>query len=65
MFKIVGERSQGSGLGVYSTIVGVSLFVGSILSGYFTHYLGYGMDFVIAGVMLVSNSFLFRYLEEG
>jgi len=65
VFKIVGERSQGSGLGVYSTIVGVSLFVGSILSGYFTHYLGYGIDFVIAGVMLVSNSFLFRYLEEG
>ncbi|MFP3171411.1 MAG: MFS transporter, partial [Sulfolobaceae archaeon] len=65
VFKIVGERSQGSGLGVYSTIVGVSLFVGSILSGYFTHYLGYGIDFVIAGVLLVSNSFLFRYLEEG
>ncbi|BCU70906.1 MFS transporter [Stygiolobus caldivivus] len=65
VFKIVGERSQGKGLGVYSTVVGVSLFLGSLLSGYFTHYIGYGVDFMIAGSLLVIDAILFKYLEEG
>jgi MFS family permease len=65
IFKIVGERSQGRGLGVYSTVVGISLFVGSLLSGYITHYLSYGIDFIIAGLLLLADSLLFRYLEEG
>jgi len=65
IFKIVGERSQGKNLGVYSTVVGIALFVGSLLSGYITHYLSYGTDFVIAGILLLISSFIFRYLEEG
>ena len=65
IFKIVGERSQGKNLGIYSTIVGIALFVGSLLSGYITHYLGYGIDFIIAGILLVISSWIFRYLEEG
>ena len=65
IFKIVGEKSQGKNLGVYSTVVGIALFVGSLLSGYITHYLGYGIDFIIAGVLLLISSFIFRYLEEG
>ncbi|QGA53164.1 MFS transporter [Sulfolobus sp. E5-1-F] len=65
IFKIVGERRQGTGLGVYSTVVGISLFVGSLLSGYITHYISYGIDFIIAGIMLLTASWIFRYLEEG
>ncbi len=65
IFKIVGERRQGTGLGVYSTLVGASLFLGSLLSGYIVHYLGYGMDFVIAGVLLLVDSYIFNTLEEG
>ncbi|BDC18857.1 MFS transporter [Acidianus sp. HS-5] len=65
IFKIVGERQQGKGLGVYSTVVGISLFLGSLISGYITHYLSYGIDFVIAGILLLADSFIFRYLEEG
>ncbi|MUM64929.1 MFS transporter [Acidianus infernus] len=65
IFKIVGERQQGRGLGVYSTVVGISLFLGSLVSGYITHYLGYGIDFIIAGLLLLADSYLFRYLEEG
>ncbi|BFH74560.1 MFS transporter [Sulfurisphaera javensis] len=65
IFKIVGERSQGKNLGVYSTVVGISLFIGSLLSGYITHYLSYGIDFIIAGILLYVSSLIFRYLEEG
>lgn len=65
IFKIVGERRQGTGLGVYSTVVGLSMFLGSLLSGYITHYISYGIDFIIAGILLIFDSFLFRYLEEG
>jgi len=65
IFKIVGERSQGKNLGVYSTVVGIALFVGSLLSGYITHYLSYGIDFVAAGMLLLISSWIFRYLEEG
>lgn len=65
IFKIVGERRQGTGLGVYSTVVGLSMFLGSLLSGYISHYISYGIDFIIAGILLIFDSFLFRYLEEG
>ncbi|HII73581.1 MFS transporter [Sulfurisphaera tokodaii] len=65
IFKIVGERSQGKNLGVYSTVVGIALFLGSLLSGYITHYLSYGIDFITAGILLFISSLIFRYLEEG
>lgn len=65
IFKIVGERSQGKNLGVYSTVVGIALFLGSFLSGYITHYLSYGIDFIIAGILLFISSMILRYLEEG
>ncbi|MEM0362386.1 MAG: MFS transporter [Sulfolobaceae archaeon] len=65
VFKIVGERRQGTGLGVYSTVVGIALFLGSLISGYITHYIGYGIDFIIAGILLLLCSLIFKYLEEG
>lgn len=65
IFKVVGERSQGKTLGVYSTIVGIALFAGSLLSGYISHYLSYGVDFIVAGALLLVSSAIFKYLEEG
>lgn len=65
IFKVVGERRQGTGLGVYSTVVGIALFVGSLISGYITHYISYGIDFIVAGILLLISSSIFKYLEEG
>ncbi len=65
IFKIVGDRSQGRGLGVYSTVVGLALFVGSLVSGFITHVLGYGVDFALAGGILLIDSVLFSKLQEG
>ncbi|MEM3203778.1 MAG: MFS transporter, partial [Saccharolobus sp.] len=65
VFKIVGEKKQGTGLGVYSTVVGIALFLGSLISGYITHYISYGIDFIISGILLLLCSLIFKYLEEG
>jgi len=65
IFKVVGERSHGRGLGVYSTLTGVALFTGSLASGYLAHFTGYLTTFSIAGLLLLASSAIFRYLEEG
>ncbi|AAY79711.1 MFS transporter [Sulfolobus acidocaldarius] len=64
IFKILGGRHQGAGLGIYSTVVGVALFAGSLISGYITHYFSYGIDFMIAGVLLIICSRIFAYLSS-
>nr|WP_156017255.1 MFS transporter [Sulfuracidifex metallicus] len=65
IFKVVGERRQGTGLGVYSTVVGIALLLGSLTSGYVSHFLGYAVDFSIAGGILLMDALLFSKLEEG
>ncbi|BBD71983.1 MFS transporter [Sulfodiicoccus acidiphilus] len=65
VFKVVGERSHGRGLGVYSTMTGSALFVGSLASGYLSHYVGFYADFGLAGALLWIAAYLFHYLEEG
>ncbi|AWR95877.1 MFS transporter [Acidianus brierleyi] len=65
IFKAVGGRRQGTTLGVYSTLVGIAMFIGSLLSGYISHYYGFITDFIIAGTLLFISSYIFRYIEEG
>ncbi|MEM3359249.1 MAG: MFS transporter, partial [Metallosphaera sp.] len=65
IFKIVGGRRQGTTLGVYSTLVGISLFLGSLLSGFISKSIGYAGNFIIAGVLLYLSASIFKYLEEG
>jgi Major Facilitator Superfamily. len=65
VFKVVGERSHGRGLGVYSTMTGVALFMGSLASGYLSHYVGFYLDFGAAAILLFAASYIFHYLEEG
>jgi len=62
IFNVVGERKQGTSLGIYSTLVGIALFTGSFLSGYIAHFLGYGADFIVAGLILfISLKLLKKY----
>lgn len=62
IFKVVGERHQGSGLGVYSTLVGIALFSGSLLSGFVAKYGGFYIDFVLAGFLLFASAKLLKSL---
>lgn len=65
IFKVVGGRRQGTTLGVYSTLVGVALFSGSLISGFLSKAVGYTGDFIVAGALLYLSGSIFRYLEEG
>ncbi|EHP69016.1 Major Facilitator Superfamily transporter [Metallosphaera yellowstonensis MK1] len=65
IFKAVGGRRQGTSLGVYSTLVGIALFTGSLVSAYISKVAGYTVDFVVAGLLLYVSALIFKYLEEG
>ncbi|HUI86133.1 MAG TPA: MFS transporter [Nitrososphaerales archaeon] len=47
------KGNPGSTLGVYSAIVGSATFVGSILSGFISIYLGFYATFSLGGVLLI------------
>ncbi|BCU67040.1 MFS transporter [Sulfolobales archaeon HS-7] len=64
VFKVVGERRQGTGLGVYSTMVGIAQLMGSLLSGYISHYIGFDVDFGLAGALLLISSYIFKSLNK-
>ncbi|QKR00238.1 MFS transporter [Metallosphaera tengchongensis] len=65
IFKIVGGRRQGTTLGVYSTLVGIALFAGSLVSGFLSKVIGFTGTFITAGIMLYVSAWVFKYLEEG
>ena len=52
IFDSIKGNRQGSTLGVYSAIVGISTTVGSIVSGAVSYYLGFHFTFVLAGALL-------------
>lgn len=52
IFNTLGEKSQGSRLGVYSALVGVATMTGSLLSGYISFYFGFLSTFVLAAICL-------------
>lgn len=66
VFKAIGgERRQGTTLGVYSTLVGIAMFLGSLASGYVSDSLGFSINFIIAGILLFISASIFKYIEEG
>jgi MFS family permease len=52
IFNTLGEKNQGSRLGVYSALVGVATMIGSFVSGYLSFYFGFLSTFVLAAVLL-------------
>ncbi|AWR96433.1 MFS transporter [Acidianus sulfidivorans JP7] len=64
IFKAVGGRRQGTTLGVYSTLVGIAMFIGSLASGYISS-ISFTVNFIIAGILLFISASIFKYIEEG
>ncbi|MDG6999241.1 MAG: hypothetical protein JRN15_09020, partial [Nitrososphaerota archaeon] len=58
IFNSLGPRSQGSSLGVYSALVGLSTMVGSLISGFTSYFLGYDTTFVLAALCLAASALL-------
>jgi MFS family permease len=65
IFDSIRGNRQGSSLGVYSAVVGVSTTFGSFASGLTSHYLGFDFSFVIAGALLVAAAFITATLSHG
>jgi len=53
IFNSIRGNNHGSSLGVYSAVVGVSTTLGSIVSGFTSHYLGFDFTFVLAGGLII------------
>lgn len=58
VFNALGQTNQGSSLGVYSALVAVATMVGSLVSGFFSFYLGYYTTFIVAGSCLAVSAWL-------
>ncbi|NON62260.1 MULTISPECIES: MFS transporter [Acidianus] len=65
VFKAIGGRRQGTSLGVYSSLVGIAMFSGSLASGYIATYFGFTTDYSLAGIILFISAYIFKQLEEG
>ncbi|HMK94614.1 MAG TPA: MFS transporter [Candidatus Limnocylindrales bacterium] len=52
VFNTLGDKSGGSTLGVYSALVGIASMAGSLVSGFTSFYLGYGITFLLASLCL-------------
>ncbi|MEM0097359.1 MAG: MFS transporter [Conexivisphaerales archaeon] len=62
------STNQGATLGVYSSLTNLSLFVGSILSGIVSYYLGYSLTYFVSAIFFLIASITlewhFRVLER-
>jgi len=65
IFNSIRGHNQGSTLGVYSAIVGVSTTVGSIVSGAVSYYLGFHTTFILAGALLGVAALITARLSNG
>lgn len=54
VFNTLRHGNQGSGLGVYSALVGFATMLGSFISGFTSFYFGFYVTFIIAGLCLAS-----------
>ena len=65
IFNSIHGNNHGSSLGVYSAVVGVSTTIGSLMSGFTSHYLGFDFTFVIGGTMLIMAAAVTARLPHG
>ncbi len=59
-FKSIPQGFEGKYLGVNSAVTGVGIFVGSLVTGELTKFLGYATMFISASVILVVSLVLFQ-----
>jgi MFS family permease len=64
VFNTLGDRHSGSSLGVYSALVGIATMTGSLISGFTSFYLGFGVTFILAGMCLAGSIWLTSLLRE-
>jgi MFS family permease len=64
VFNTLGGNSQGSSLGVYSALVSIATMAGSLISGFSSFYLSFGVTFLLASVCLAFSIWLVFLLRD-
>ncbi len=56
--------NQGATLGVYSSFVNLSLFLGSLFSGYISYYAGYSFTFFVAALFFMFSAIILEWFYK-
>jgi len=64
IFNMLGRSNQGSALGVYSAVVGMTTMAGSFISGLISFYVGYYATFIAAALWLAMAASLSSIIGE-
>ncbi|MEM3883519.1 MAG: MFS transporter [Methanothrix sp.] len=59
LFETVGSEKPGRKLGLYSSVVGIAYFIGSLVAGYMAYYVGYSFAFIASGLLIFLSLFIF------
>lgn len=64
VFESIGNRARGRMLGLYTSLIQIGVLVGATFSGVISYYLGYWVDFILAGLfILLSLNFFKKRME--
>ncbi|MHB1830102.1 MAG: MFS transporter [Candidatus Micrarchaeaceae archaeon] len=64
LFKTLGSKGRGSAIGIYSSLIGIGTFTGSLVSGGLAVTYGFGLTFVVGGVLMLACSIMYRRLSD-
>ena len=59
LFETVGSEKPGRKLGLYSSVVVIAYFIGSLVAGYMAYYVGYSFAFIASGLLIFLSLFIF------
>lgn len=60
LFKSIPQGFEGKYLGVNSSVTGVAVFGGALVTGHLTNLLGYSFSFLVSALILAASFVLFR-----
>lgn len=62
VFDSLKGPGRGSALGAYTALMGIGTFIGSLISGYTSFYVGYWFTFVAGGILILLSAHVFTRL---
>lgn len=64
VFDSLKGAGRGSALGAYTALMGVGTFLGALISGYCSFYLGYWVTFIVGGILILGSSIMFGRIRS-
>ena len=60
VFESIENKARGRMLGLYTSLIQIGVLIGAVFSGFISYYLGYWLDFVIAGIFVIMSLNFFK-----